>query len=141
MSNYELINELRDQAEVIGPGTEYHLLMEAADVIEALDERVAIMSEPRGARVMDRVELNLMQAGDACWLEMRDCSWPDTANRTGWVILRQVVRVQSKDDWCWYFGTPLHPNTLPLPESTYGVEWRCWSAKPTDEQRKVVKWG
>lgn len=44
MSNYELINELRDQAEVIGPGTEYHLLMEAADVIEALDERVAIMS-------------------------------------------------------------------------------------------------
>lgn len=45
MSNYELINELRDQAEVIGPGTEYHLLMEAADVIEALDERVAIMME------------------------------------------------------------------------------------------------
>lgn len=37
MTNYDLINELRDQAEVIGPGTEYHLLMEAADVIEALD--------------------------------------------------------------------------------------------------------
>ena len=22
----------------------------------------------------------------------------------------------------------------------YGKTWRCWSAKPTDEQRKAVKW-
>lgn len=22
----------------------------------------------------------------------------------------------------------------------YGTEWRCWSAKPTDEQREAVKW-
>lgn len=42
----ELISELRDQAEVIGPGTEYNLLMEAADRLEDLDERVAIMAEP-----------------------------------------------------------------------------------------------
>ena len=26
-----------------------------------------------------------------------------------------------------------------MPE--YNKKWRCWSAKPTDEQRKVVKWG
>lgn len=23
----------------------------------------------------------------------------------------------------------------------YGHTWRCWSAKPTDDQRKAVKWG
>lgn len=23
---------------------------------------------------------------------------------------------------------------------TYGVIWRCWTAMPTDEQRKAVKW-
>lgn len=23
----------------------------------------------------------------------------------------------------------------------YGKEWRCWTARPTDEQRKAVKWG
>ena len=23
----------------------------------------------------------------------------------------------------------------------YGKTWRCWTAKPTDEQRKAVKWG
>ena len=23
---------------------------------------------------------------------------------------------------------------------SYGVKWRCWTAKPTDEQRKAVQW-
>ena len=45
MTTMDLINELRDQAEVDGPGTAYHLLNEAADRLEALDERVCIMSE------------------------------------------------------------------------------------------------
>ena len=22
----------------------------------------------------------------------------------------------------------------------YNMEWRCWTARPTDEQRKAVKW-
>lgn len=25
-------------------------------------------------------------------------------------------------------------------DGNYGKKWRCWSAKPTDEQRKVAKW-
>lgn len=25
-------------------------------------------------------------------------------------------------------------------DDSYGKKWRCWSAKPTDEQRKAVKW-
>ena len=25
-------------------------------------------------------------------------------------------------------------------DDTYGKTWRCWSSKPTDEQRKAVKW-
>ena len=25
--------------------------------------------------------------------------------------------------------------------TNYGRTWRCWTAKPTDEQRKAVKWG
>lgn len=25
-------------------------------------------------------------------------------------------------------------------DDTYGKSWRCWTAKPTDEQRKAVKW-
>lgn len=25
-------------------------------------------------------------------------------------------------------------------KASYGLNWRCWSARPTDEQRKAVKW-
>jgi hypothetical protein len=25
-------------------------------------------------------------------------------------------------------------------DDSYGKKWRCWSAKPTDEQRQAVKW-
>jgi len=28
-----------------------------------------------------------------------------------------------------------------LEKSTYGYRWRCWSAKPTDAERKAVAWG
>lgn len=45
MTNNELIAELRDWAGVQGAGSLAAILDEAADVIEALDERVAIMEE------------------------------------------------------------------------------------------------
>lgn len=25
-------------------------------------------------------------------------------------------------------------------DNNYGKKWRCWTAKPTDEQRKALKW-
>ena len=25
-------------------------------------------------------------------------------------------------------------------DDSYGTKWRCWSAKPTEEQRRAVKW-
>ena len=46
MSIHGLINALRDLAELQGPKTTLGVLLdEAADTIEALDERVAIMEE------------------------------------------------------------------------------------------------
>ena len=45
MTTMELIAELRDQAEVTEPGTLYHLLQEAADRLEELDERLGIVME------------------------------------------------------------------------------------------------
>lgn len=47
MTTNELICELRDWADVQGPGSLADVLNEAADKIESLDERVAIMSEGR----------------------------------------------------------------------------------------------
>ena len=41
--------------------------------------------------------------------------------------------VDSAEDWS---VDPDHRNT---PEY-YGKTWRCWTARPTDEQRKAVAW-
>ena len=32
-------------------------------------------------------------------------------------------------------------NTEVLEFSTYGKTWRCWSRKPTDEERSAAEWG
>lgn len=45
MTTGEIVNELRDWADVEGPGTLSNVLDEAADRLEELDERVAIISE------------------------------------------------------------------------------------------------
>lgn len=45
MTTMELIQELRDWAEVGGAGSLYGVLNAAADRLEAMDERIAIMDE------------------------------------------------------------------------------------------------
>lgn len=38
------------------------------------------------------------------------------------------------------FGLYGNTNRFRATEAGYGYHWRCWSAKPTDEQRKAAKW-
>lgn len=45
MTTDELINELQDWAAVEGHGTLYNLLLEAAERLALLDERISIMQE------------------------------------------------------------------------------------------------
>ena len=65
--------------------------------------------------------------GDECWVEYInggcgycDCYLDDDAKS---IVINRTLR---KD-----FN--VSPNG-------YGKVWRCWSARPTDEQRKAVKW-
>lgn len=39
--------------------------------------------------------------------------------------------------YLYYIGTDFFNH---FDQNTYGKTWRCWSAKPTDEQREAVKW-
>lgn len=49
-----------------------------------------------------------------------------------------VDNEESNADWLWLvFG--LNDN-YKLSCRSYGKRWRCWSSKPTDEQREAVKW-
>ena len=33
-----------------------------------------------------------------------------------------------------------HDETIEFDNENYGKTWRCWSARPTDEQREAVPW-
>lgn len=41
-----------------------------------------------------------------------------------------------------FFDSPFgdNPSQDRLEYSEYGKSWRCWNKRPTDEQRKAVKW-
>lgn len=39
--------------------------------------------------------------------------------------------------YLYYIGTDFFNR---FNQNTYGKTWRCWSAKPTEEQRESVKW-
>lgn len=55
METVDLVNELLDWADVEGPGSIKALLEEAAERIELLEERIAIVQEPQWISVMDRL--------------------------------------------------------------------------------------
>ena len=38
-----------------------------------------------------------------------------------------VLEFEKGNRWLW--------------EAGYGIDWRCWTSRPTDEQRAAVKWG
>lgn len=42
-------------------------------------------------------------------------------------------------DTHWREGVMLYA-TIRNKASQYGVSWRCWTAKPTDDQRAAAKW-
>lgn len=42
------------------------------------------------------------------------------------------------NDSTWDFQT--HPYTETMFLAEYGKNWRCWTSKPTDEQRKATPW-
>lgn len=71
MTTVDLIQELRDQAEVLDPGTLYHLLQEAADRLEGLDERLGIVSETSETieQEMNRIDAEIL-AADEAWRKL-----------------------------------------------------------------------
>lgn len=85
------------------------------------------------------------------------------------LTLGDVIACSSRKEWLWFeenaygyveessmicaqiysFGdswiavdvpSQTHDETIEFDNENYGKTWRCWSAKPTDEQREAVPW-
>lgn len=68
MTTLELIQDLREWAEVDGKGSLAHVITQAADRLESLDERVAIMDESYNGveRHLFRVQIVNIVLGVMC---------------------------------------------------------------------------
>lgn len=87
------------------------------------------------ARVMTLEEVQTAEdCNEPVFLEIRDDgSTPDVFS---WRIVKHVTPLTDRPIFildCAGFSSALY-------SESYGYLWRCWTNRPTDEQRKVVKW-
>lgn len=67
-------------------------------------------------------------------------------------LQKPLTLEEAKKEFALWFEYPpniFNPRACLLPElyssdyraeSTYGIKWRCWATKPTDEERAEAKW-
>lgn len=96
-----------------------------------LEDALALLKvqEPR---VMTLEEVIERRDSDAVWVEHMD----------GEMIVQPAVLLPSfldigKD--CIHFASSWRTGGS-YGRRSYGTKWRCWTSRPTDEQRKAVKW-
>ena len=95
---------------------------------EEVDEAFAMAINALKAQEPRVLTLEEATGDDECWFEHASgaCGYADCYLCTG----AQAVEV-------WRTSIQ-HPEYLTW--GTYGKKWRCWSSKPTDEQRSGMPW-
>ena len=133
----QLVKSVRQIADVgiVNARADKQTLYDAADLLEALDERVGIMSEFEGARLLAWEEIRPAgQGGGVYWVEFQCKCCPAMAVDT--VEFSGMVRM--------VFAVVLGLENVPIArffEKDYGKTWRCWTKQPTPEQQENTPWG
>ena len=95
------------------------LTADALTLIRQLEAKLAEYEKPLVPMTLEEVKRHVKEPeAELVWLD--DVEEP---SNTGWTYSHIIC------DWLHGFD-----------ERTYGKEWRCWSRKPTDEERKAAKW-
>lgn len=102
-----------------------------ADAIALLKAEPPKEQEPR---VLTLEEVRNSE-GKALVLERR-LTFGDGKSSTWW----SWVLYKNRVDECAVFADVAYVGNTFHQIDKYGKEWRCWSARPTDEQRKEVAW-
>ena len=87
-------------------------------------------------RVMTLEEIKALP--DYVFLEDRDISHAFSIKTISRPALPQLVFENISGEECVGFRGP--DGDTSLVTSRYGVEWRCWTSRPTDAQREAVPW-
>lgn len=84
-------------------------------------------------RVMTLEEV-VSAAGTPAWFEGRS-----KRAYTGWVLVYDVQEGMGITGTRVGVTKPGHITIWPATE-LYGAKWRCWTSRPTDEQREAIPW-
>ena len=98
-------------------------------------DAIALLREQE-ARVMDAEEVARLTEETYQWL------WIEEIQNITWNLhcLRAFVYSKHPDTGEFYILANGYRDIVKLEGDEYGKTWRCWSARPTEEQRKAVKW-
>ena len=127
----EIFSELRNFADndihpVVSPEN-WHVYSKLRDLIDHAEEAARALLKEQEARVMTLDEVKAFD-WDYCYLE---------EVRLPGKVYRAVCGDHKLTCITWPCVTSMQ---IQYGDESYGKKWRCWSAKPTDEQRQAVKW-
>lgn len=139
METNKLIDRLRELSKIgiVNYKHDTPVLIEAADRINDLEERIAIMQESMEAlkKRMKEQEPRVMTLE-----EVREMSW-DYCYLEEEVINDKILQIYSGKHRIKCITWPsIASCALSFGYEAYGKKWRCWTARPTEEQREAVKW-
>ena len=110
------------------PDCPYYDACSAGSPVPAVMYDVLALLKEQEARMLYSVEIKL---DTVYWMEQKDVNQP-------WPVA--FIRLRGNPDklvYEDYYGDQWSISGYCVGEKG----WRCWTAKPTDEQRKAVKWG
>lgn len=109
--------------------------------IQQLEAKLAEYEKPLVPMTLEEVFAVSRDEGNIVWLEYRD----ENAVRCGYNGYYEPQHIMAYTAFGGYKGEvtfyPPGAETEKTPDpAVYGIGWRCWHRKPTDDERKVAKW-
>lgn len=120
----KVIKESEEAIDILAKAEEPTFLL---DFVRCAFENAIALLKENGARVMTLDEVKAFD-WDYCYLE---------EERLPGKVYRAVCGDYALTCITWPCVSSMR---IQHGDESYGRKWRCWSAKPTDEQRQAVKW-
>ena len=97
-----------------------------ADALALIRQQQARIEKLEAAQMAMVMSLEDAAKSDVCWMEDKD--------------MDQVMPCRIRWHYNSYFIKLFVGSPERFAEKDYGTEFRCWTQRPTDEQRKAAKW-
>lgn len=95
---------------------------------EAAKDALALL-KAQEPRVMTLEEILSINGGDIVWIEDRSLD-----------EMIAGIKFQSPSKNCYYVMLIGSKRPQTFSKELYEVNWRCWTSRPTDEQREATPW-